>query len=213
MEYAHIKKTIRQSGKPFPNHKPQKPKADLELGQVLKKVINVFRGETYQWLHILVSNGEELKCTKEHPYYIKGKGWVPAGDLLLGDQFITADGRECSVTKTWIEVLDKPETTYNIDVEDCHNFFVGESGILVHNICVAKEGKLRAVVKNGGDPNHLNTGHAHILDGSTDVASVLKDGSVFSGKLTPKTATFVENHLTEIAEGIDKYYWIGRIKK
>lgn len=82
----------------------------------------------------------------------------------------------------------------------------------MHNICVAREGKLRADVKPGGDPNHLHAGHAHIWDGSTDVVSVMADGSVFSGVHTTKTAKFAAKYLDDIASGIDKYYWMGRIR-
>lgn len=104
---------------------------------VLKKVTRVFRGETLEWLHLVLSNNEELKCTREHPFSVKGKGWIPACDLQPGDQFITAGGKECALIKSWVEHLDTPEITYNFEVEGCHNYFVGNSGILVHNMCPA----------------------------------------------------------------------------
>ena len=34
-----------------------------------------------------------------------------------------------------VEELEKEEETYNFEVEDNHNYFVGESLILVHNAC------------------------------------------------------------------------------
>lgn len=69
-------------------------------GRVLKKVTNVFRGETMEWLHVLLSTDEELKCTREHPFFVKEKGYVEAINLQQGDQMLTADGRECVVIKT-----------------------------------------------------------------------------------------------------------------
>lgn len=217
MGYMKVTKTVRKSNRPLgPSGKKPKPTASLALekrpGMVLKEVTKVFRGETYEWLHVLMSTGEELKCTREHPFSVKGKGWVAAFDLQPEDEFLTADGRECKVTKTWIEALDKPETTYNFEVEGCHNYFVGESGVLVHNICVAREGNLRADVKPGGDIGHPNVGHAHIYEGSDRIASVLADGTLRSGHLTKNATKFVTKYLDDIATGIDKYYWMGRIR-
>lgn len=71
---------------------------------------------------------------------------------------------------------------------------------------VAREGKLRADVRVGGDPNHY-TGHAHIYDGSKDLASVDEFGKVLAGNLTAKAALFVERNYFRIAEGIRTLYY------
>lgn len=125
-------------------------------GMVLKKVTNIFRGETYEWIHLILSTGEELTCTREHPFSVKDKGWVTAINLQTGDQFLTSDGKECSLAGKWIEKLDHPEMTYNFEVEGLHNYFVGEDGILVHNRCklgraMEKQGLLNAT----DDAHHL----------------------------------------------------------
>ena len=65
----------------------------------------------------------------------------------------------------------------------------------------------RADVKVGGDPNHP-VGHAHIYEGSKDLASIDVNGNIFAGKLTPGAAKFVKNNLTQIAEGIMQYYYL-----
>ena len=139
---------------------------------------------------------------------IRGK-WVCAKDLKVGDRVLLSDGKYGIIEKIKIEKLEIPETTYNFEVEDFHTYYVGKSGILVHNVCVAREGKYRADVRAGGDPNHA-TGHAHIYNGSEELASVLDDGTVIAGNLKGKALKFVQNHIDEISNGINKYYYIGR---
>ncbi len=34
-----------------------------------------------------------------------------------------------------VEEIDIPETTYNLEVQDYHTYYVGNEGILVHNAC------------------------------------------------------------------------------
>lgn len=178
-----------------------KPEPRGEL--VLKEVTNVFRGETYEWLHVVLSNGEELKCTREHPYSVKGKGWVAAGDLQPKDELVTADGRECLIDNIWIEKLDTPETTYNIEVEGCHNYFVGNSGILVHNICVAEEGSYKAIVNQNSEHG---LPHAHILKDGQRMAQIDKLGQVSKGAFDHGASKFVNRHWDKILKGIIKYF-------
>lgn len=124
-------------------------------GMVLKTVTRVFCGETMEWWHVLANN-EEFKCTAEHPFYVIGKGYVEACDLQPCDELLTADGKECVITKVWREVLDKPEKTYNFEVEGYHNYFVGEKGILVHNRCKLGERMKRAgLLDDTQDAHHL----------------------------------------------------------
>ena len=113
-------------------------------------------------------------------------------------------GKEAEIESISIKE-SKPVTTYNIEVEDYHTYYVTQSDILCHNICVAKDGPYRADVKVGGDPNH-SLGHAHIYDGTNNIASVSKDGNVLAGKLKGGAKKFVEKYIDEIAKGIDKFY-------
>ena len=56
----------------------------------IKKVKQVFRNKTNEWLHLKVVNEETQKeenitCTKNHRIYIKNKGWIEAKDILEND--------------------------------------------------------------------------------------------------------------------------------
>ena len=49
-----------------------------------KKVVQLFRNETYEWYHIFIQN-EEIICTGLHPFYVQDKGFIKAKDLLVND--------------------------------------------------------------------------------------------------------------------------------
>ena len=42
---------------------------------------------------------------------------------------------KCKVIKKQLQHLENEETTYNFEVEDNHNYYVGENSVLVHNHC------------------------------------------------------------------------------
>lgn len=76
---------------------------------------------------------EIIHTTAGHPFYVKDRGWVPAMYLGSGDTLSSLSG-ELSTT---VEVINtgRRETVYNLSVADAHTYFVGERGVLVHNIC------------------------------------------------------------------------------
>ena len=46
---------------------------------------------------------------------------------------------KCKVIKKQLQNLENEETTYNFEVEDNHNYYVGENSVLVHNKCLDDE--------------------------------------------------------------------------
>ena len=108
---------------------------DPETGETaLKPVVQTFRNETAEWIHVTV-NGETLTCTPEHPFYVPKKGWTSAIDLRAGDILVMLNGEYVVVEQVQHELLESPETTYNFEVEDYHTYYVGEKSVLVHNRC------------------------------------------------------------------------------
>ena len=50
-----------------------------------QKVTDLIQGEkSYRLIEITLSSGKKIEATAEHPFYIKGKGWNPAGSLKVG---------------------------------------------------------------------------------------------------------------------------------
>ena len=106
---------------------------DEETGETsLKEVVQTFRNETEEWVHVKV-NGEEITCTPMHPFYSPVKGRTSAVDLRAGDILVMLNGEYVVVEQVQHELLESPETTYNFEVEEFHTYYVGENPILVHN--------------------------------------------------------------------------------
>ena len=111
---------------------------DEETGeQCYKEVVRLFRNETQEWHHVFV-NGEEIVCTAEHPFYVDGKGFVPARELKERDNLLLSDGSKVEIDSLRIEYVDIPETTYNFEVKDFHTYYVSKEKVLVHNFCLAE---------------------------------------------------------------------------
>jgi len=82
----------------------------------------------------LLLNGN-VRVTPEHPFYMNG-AWIEAGNLQPGDQLhrlVTSESTPQPVIMTVEQIENIPGalTTYNIEVENVHNYFAG--GYLVHN--------------------------------------------------------------------------------
>jgi len=99
-----------------------------------KRVKRLFKHQVEATLVLSFSNGEKIECTKEHPFYVEHKGFTPAGELGIGTSIVTRAGP--SVKLTQVEVKRETATVYNFEVEDLHSYFVGQSGLWVHNKCV-----------------------------------------------------------------------------
>ena len=123
---------------------------DVDTGEnELKEVVNTFTNvnNTVWNLYLTGESGEEIKheVTAEHPYYVVGEGWVMSGELNAGDELVTDDGDRFFVES--MEDTGEVRVTFNFEVADHHNYFVGRDGVLVHN-CNKKD-------KRG----HINKGH------------------------------------------------------
>lgn len=102
----------------------------------LKTISEVFEQEhdlTYTLtLKDIASGGiEKIQTSYNHPFYIEKKGWVISSNLRINDQFVAHDGSE--VLLKGIAVEEKVLFAYNLDVEEHDTFFVGLTGIWVHN--------------------------------------------------------------------------------
>jgi hypothetical protein len=99
----------------------------------LKEVKQIFVKESNEILHLETTEGM-VDATTTHPFYVTGKGWVAAGDLVVSDKVHTLDGDTGTVKGLKFEKLDDPIAVYNLEVEDFNSYFVG-NGVLVHNGC------------------------------------------------------------------------------
>ena len=97
-------------------------------------------------VHVTV-NGEEIVCTNEHPFYSPVKGWTAACQLRAGDILVLVNGEYVVVEQVQHELLESPIATYNFEVQDFHTYYVGESAVLVHNLCTSTSTNYRSNAK------------------------------------------------------------------
>jgi hypothetical protein len=72
---------------------------------------------------------EVVTATAGHPFWVNGKGWRMAKRLEVGDFVHTLSGSQR------IEQIEQPsdDEAFNFVVGDFHTYFVGETGMLVHD--------------------------------------------------------------------------------
>lgn len=81
---------------------------DPDTGETaLKPVVQTFRNETEEWIHVTV-NGEEITCTPNHPFYSPVKGWTSAIDLRVGDILVMLNGEYVFVEQVQHELFESP---------------------------------------------------------------------------------------------------------
>ncbi len=97
-----------------------------------KPVLETYIRETTELVHLTI-NGELIKTTYEHPFYVKEHGFVNAGELYIGDKLLDSNDSTLIVEDRKVEIIDKPVKVYNFQVEDFHTYYVGNIEILVHN--------------------------------------------------------------------------------
>jgi len=107
----------------------------------------IIQGEQrYQLFKITLDSGESLETTKEHPFYIKGKGWNPANSLKVGQALQLHNGTTVVIKE--IDTSVRLEKVYNLTVANTHNYFVGEDGVLVHNCGLIDEKRVKHLFRN-----------------------------------------------------------------
>ena len=102
--------------------------------QKLKKVLKRIEKTNDILYHVYIRN-QEIHTTEDHAIWLEGEGWKKAEDIQVGDIVRCRTGEPEKITNIWMEKLPEQVKVYNLSVEDCHNYYVSEKGVLVHNDC------------------------------------------------------------------------------
>ncbi|WP_176082419.1 Hint domain-containing protein, partial [Leptospira alexanderi] len=95
---------------------------DEESGeQEYHRVVKTFQREVNVVYTIVYSNGTQVETTDEHPFYIEGKGWVPAKDLRTGELSVLSNEKTLGIES--IRISERTTTVYNFEVEDAHSYY------------------------------------------------------------------------------------------
>ena len=127
--------------------------------KALKKVKKIFVREKDSIVRLSI-NGEVIRTTAEHPFYVEGQGFTQAKDLNIGDKVRLKSGETAEVTGIEEEQLKEPIKVYNFEVEDLHTYYVSEQQVLAHNTCgkvtakKAKTSKTSSVISKGSSSGY-----------------------------------------------------------
>jgi hypothetical protein len=106
-----------------------------------KPITALHRNRTVRLVEIITEN-ETLSATTRHRFWVEDKKqWIAARYLESGMMLRTITGEITKVKDIYIREVEEQDT-YNLTVADCHTYFVGNTGILVHNEDETPRGKI-----------------------------------------------------------------------
>lgn len=108
---------------------------DEETGETaLRTVQHVIVREDREVFDLTFADGEKrevISVTADHRFHTVERGWVVSGELQVGEAIESLDGRRLVFESRSAQSRKAP--TFNLSVTEDHNYFVGESGLWVHN--------------------------------------------------------------------------------
>ena len=105
---------------------------ELHREKILSKIRDVHEHTTDVFIKIKTKT-EEILTIPEHPFYVKGK-YILAGFLSIGMSLTSFTGEEIKIQEIETVVCEIPQKVYNFHVEGTENYYIGEQGVLVHNV-------------------------------------------------------------------------------
>ena len=99
-----------------------------------KTVLETYIREDSKLIHLVINN-EEIITTETHPFYVNNRGFINAGELVVGDELLDLNGNTLLIESYEIELTDEPTTVYNFQVEDFHTYHV----IAIHKITKTRQ--------------------------------------------------------------------------
>ena len=71
-----------------------------------KQVLETYIRKVDRLVHLIIS-GEEIITTVDHPFYVQGRGFIDAGNLLVGDKLVSSIGEDLLIENYNIEVTEE----------------------------------------------------------------------------------------------------------
>jgi hypothetical protein len=112
---------------------------DLALGELTwKPVLRATTRRPEKTLRVQ-TDGESWACTPGHLFWVSGRGWQKASQLRVGDVLHAADEPAIVMSATAGEMRE----TFNLEVADNANYFIGNQMILTHDVTPPRPGRDR----------------------------------------------------------------------
>lgn len=177
---------------------------DEATGEVTwKPVVQLFRNTDQPIIRvaILLDSGEaeDIGATLEHPFWVDGWGWTPASGLMIGDKLVLLRGGTAVVVSAVYQA--EREDTYNFEVAEAHTYFVGMSGIWVHNQSLFRATKGEAAyfrgAKPGDAPSFVPRPNEFKVDPNTGFVKDTHGVSVFDNPSSVSSKGFVPHRVDQ----------------
>jgi hypothetical protein len=136
------------------------PEDDPQAPAVARRVQEVTR--THGQVVDIAVNGQVVRATREHPFYVKGKGWTLAASVAVGDLLRSHDDR-------WVRVESIANAgkspVYNVRVEEHNTYFVGshdwDFSLWVYGACNRPKTSLKQVARSKPVRSLFPSGELH----------------------------------------------------
>ena len=102
------------------------------LKLVAEPVTATVKREAVRLVHLQTEHAV-LVTTPEHPFATPEGAWTPAGQLVSGDQVLSARDGMLRVLSVQQEQRAEPQAVFNLTVAPSHTYVVGTDQVLVHN--------------------------------------------------------------------------------
>ncbi len=146
-----------------------------ETGEVdWKPITHLFEYDDDRVVYVLILENEageqsRIEATHNHPFYVKGLGWIDVVNLKPDMQI--PDNENGILTVVSLTKTDRSPITYNLEVADFHTFFVGEQRAWVHNNNCCDDIALGLSMRNGNGiskRSHMSSDGRDLLDRFAD---------------------------------------------
>ena len=193
--------------------------------KVLKRVSRTYTNFTKRLVNINFTNGSVQSVTCLHRFWVVDKrAWIEADHLRPNMILLNDIGNYIKIRSTNVEVCEILPT-YNFEVEDVHNYFVGEANTLVHNgnpsvfsgtattnakiygIVDKSTGKVVYVGKTiqGGDKRFSQHTLEKGLDKTKFKVKTLTKGEMTAYEIAVKEQHYIKKYGTKTAKMVGKY--------
>jgi len=130
-------------------------------------------------MKIILDNNQEIICTLDHKFMLRGGGYKEADELTKDDSLMPLYEREINIIPRnnhkiiKIEKLTEKIDVYDIEVPDTHNFALA-SGVFVHNSAkMARDKEFQAILPLKGKPLNVEKANPVKVLSSDEIVNLI----------------------------------------
>ena len=175
---------------------------------------NIVKKKEHLLIRHKTDDGNEVKSTALHKFYVKGKGWVAAQDIVLEDVLVNRDGNETLVIEKET-IVGEVEVYHILDVKDNHTYYA--ENLLVHNYKYGGYCFVAGTKVTMGDGSEKNIEDVVIGDEiiSFNESTLQNEVKKVVGLKTPihnDMVKYVFANQTEIVSTFDHPFYVGNLE-